>query len=47
MIKRRLGWYVVSAHRKRAIAFKVLEYHAENGVMPKKKKKRRKKVKAR
>jgi hypothetical protein len=45
MIKRRLGWYVVSAHRKRMIAFKVLEYHAENGKLPKKKK-RRKKVKA-
>lgn len=48
MVKRPLGWYVVSAHRKRAAAFKVLEYHAEHGTMPKKKKKkkRRKKVKA-
>jgi hypothetical protein len=46
MIKRPLGWYVVSAHRKRTAATKVLEYHADNGTLPKKKKKRRKKVKS-
>lgn len=46
MIKRPLGWYVVSTHRKRSAATKVLEYIEEHGKRPKKKKKRRKKVKA-
>jgi hypothetical protein len=48
MIKRPLGWYVLSNHRKRAAATKQLEYYAEHGKsIPKKKKKRcKRKVKA-
>jgi len=47
MIKRPLGWDIVSEHRKRAAAFKQLEYHNEHSTLiPKKKKKKKlKKVK--
>jgi uncharacterized protein YbdZ (MbtH family) len=48
MIKRPLGWDIVSEHRKRSAAIKQLEYHNEHHTLipKKKKKKKRKKVKA-
>jgi hypothetical protein len=45
MIKRPLGWYVVSAHRKRAAAFNRLEYYDARGHFPRKKGKRNRKLK--